>query len=93
MDDDRQIIIDGQSYTADDLTFREQRELRTQIRELLGDPAANVDDAAVMDFIPALVYVIKRRTDPKYTIDQALDLNFGEVFRTPDPPTAADETP
>lgn len=85
MEDNRQIIIDGKPYTADDLTFREQRELRTQVRALLGDPAADLDDAAVMDFIPAIVYVVKRRDDPEFTMDQALDMEFGDVLREPDP--------
>lgn len=83
-DDDSALWIEGQAYTTDDLTFREQRQLRDFIRELApdGDP----DEASEADIIPAFICVVKRRETPEFTLDQAQDFKPGDVER---PPTRA----
>jgi hypothetical protein len=77
------LVIDGEEYdlSDNDLTFAEQRKLRTYIRELTGDDDVQPGDAALMDFLPALVSVIKQRTEPEYNVDQALALKYGDVIR------------
>lgn len=74
------IAVDGRFWTIEDLTFRERRELRSLIRDALENPHAEirdvVDDA---DIVPQLVFLIKRRADPEYTLEQALDLSEAEL--------------
>lgn len=72
--------IDGVAYTADDLTFREQRELRTIVRDLVDDPEVNIEDMAMMDFLPALVYVIVKRDNAEFTLDEALDMKISDLL-------------
>ena len=71
------VCIDGQLYTFDDLTFAEQREARDAARRLApdGDP----DEAGVMDVLPAFVWVVRKRTEPDYTLEQALDLKPSDL--------------
>jgi hypothetical protein len=74
------IAVDGRFWTVADLTYRERRELRDEVRKLLGNDHAEiadvVDDA---DIIPPLVYLIRRRTDPEFTLEQALDMSEAEL--------------
>lgn len=80
--DDQVIVIDGQELDTDDLTFREQRELRSAARDLVGDAGADIDAMALVDFLPALVYVVKKRDDPDYTLEQALELKTKDVLQS-----------
>lgn len=80
----KRIVVDGDPVDLDDLNFREQRELRKVIRdELIGDAEAHVDldDLPLVDFLPAVVYVFKRRTDENYTLEQALELKTSDVLK------------
>lgn len=80
------VPVDGELYKADDLTGGEQRELRNTLRHLTGvedgtlvqflDLGYGVDD---FDIVSAMTYVVKRRTDPEYTLEQALQLKPAEV--------------
>lgn len=80
--EDMEIVVDGEVLDSDALSFREQREVRALVRnELIGDPDADLDDMALVDFLPALIYVYKKRDDPSYTLDQALDLRMSDVMR------------
>jgi len=84
------LFIDGDRYDLDgnDLSFKEQRELRKLVRELTGDPEINPADAPMMDFLPALVTIIKRRDDPTFEVDTALELKWDDVIRDlPEDPT------
>jgi hypothetical protein len=82
------IYIDGKHYSPEDLTFREQREMRKVYREIMEDPAADIDDAAFMDLLPAMTVVLKRRDDPEYTVEQALDIKAKDLL----PPEEAPPT-
>lgn len=79
------IPVDGEFYNADDLTGKEQRDLRQALRELTGNETATlsaflelgmVDD---FDYVCGMTYVIKKRTNDKYTLDDALELKPADV--------------
>lgn len=79
MAEESALYIDGEQVTMNDLTFREQRTMRDHIRALApdGDP----DNASEADIVPALIAVVKQRTDPKFTLEQALDFKPGDLER------------
>lgn len=84
------ITIGGKRYTDDELTFKEQRELRTLVRQLVEDDKASLAEQDMMDVLPALVYVIVKRDNPDFTMDEALSMKIGDVLQPdtpPDPPT------
>lgn len=82
------IYIEGAGYDLDDLTFREQRELRTVYRQLVEDPDAEVGEAAGCDLFPVLAYMVRRRDNPEYTLEQALDLKMADLVAPPTKPAA-----
>lgn len=73
------LYIDGERVTMADLTFREQRRMRDYVKELApdGDP----DNAAEADIVPALIAVVKQRTDPGFSLEQAQDFKPGDLER------------
>lgn len=76
------LVIDGQKYTAEDLTFREQREMRRVLKtELMDDPSADVSEANVSDFYLAMIYVIKRRENDALSLDDVLDMKLADVLK------------
>lgn len=83
-DDGSALFIDGEKVTMSDLTFREQREMRDHIRTL--SPENDPDNAAEADIVPALIAVYKKRADPEFTLEQALDFKPGDLEA---PPTKA----
>jgi hypothetical protein len=89
------LLIDGEEYdlSTDDLTFGEQRKLRTFVRQLADDDDLDITEAAMMDFLPALVTVIKQRTDPDFTPADAERLRFGDVLRDVDPTPSPVDAP
>lgn len=80
------LFIDGERVTMADLTFREQREMRDHIRTL--SPDNDPDNAAEADIIPALIAVYKKRSDPAFTLEQALDFKPGDLEAPPTKPAA-----
>lgn len=75
--------IDGQDVSLTSLTFREQRQLRRLVRDLSDDADVMPAEAPLMDFLPALVAVVRARTDdrsPDELLEEALELNFGDVI-------------
>lgn len=85
--DESALWIDGKPYVSDDLTFREQRQLRDYIRQLA--PGGDQDEAGDADIIPALVTVIRQRDDQSFTLEQALDMRPSDVERPPTKRAAA----
>lgn len=73
------LAVDGDSYTMDDLTFRERKEVRRLARELDGGADAELDDIMVDDLIVAMVTVIKRRANPDYTTAEAMDIRPADI--------------
>lgn len=79
------IPVDGEFYSADDLTGSEQRELRRVLRELTGNEDATlaqfltfglIDD---FDLACGMTYVVRRRANASYTLDEALELKPAEI--------------
>lgn len=68
--------IDGVKYGLDDLTFREQLALRPLLVELV---PGEEDDPPIAALIPAAVCVVRRRTEPEYTLDQAVDSTWKDL--------------
>lgn len=66
------LYIDGQLVTMESLSFREQRQVRELVREIA--PNGDLDEAQEMDIVPAIVCVVHRRTNPDYSLDEALDV-------------------
>lgn len=81
------LYIDGDPVGWDDLTFREKKQVRQIVRdELLDEGDARDEDGNLewervpLDAIdPAVVYVVKKRTDDDYTLEQALDVKRSEL--------------
>lgn len=85
------LVIDGETFKTDDLdlTFREKKEVRKTIRELMDDPEADMSEALMDDVWLATIYVIKRRSSPDFTLEDAMDLKLNDFLKPvePDPPT------
>lgn len=73
------LLICGQVYDPEDMTFREERHVRDTIKELTGEDHIIEDDLHLGDLFVATAYVLRRRDDPEFTIDQALDLKRSEI--------------
>ena len=83
-------VIDGQAVEMDDLTFQEQQEYRALVRESSGDPELNPRFAEPMDRFPALVFLLRRRANPDYTIEDARSGTYEEfLVEKPKRPTRA----
>jgi hypothetical protein len=78
------VWVDDRYYTDTDLTFKEQRVVRELIREACDDPSMKYQDAEWMDVWPALVTVLKRRTDTKFSYDQAADMKYDDIVKPPE---------
>lgn len=73
------ITVDGEKFTMDDLTFRERKAVRSIARELDGDPDVAMDDVMFDDLVLAFATVCKRRANPEFSLDDALDLKFTDL--------------
>lgn len=84
------LIIDGQEYNADDLTFREQRDMRKTLRHLMDDSTGDIEDASGADFYAALIYTVKKRENPELDIEEVLDWRLSDFLK--DRPTSVAPT-
>jgi hypothetical protein len=97
MPDQGDLRICGKVYDSNDMTFREEREVRAIVREhLVPDPDVDFEDMAMGDILPAFCLVLRRRDDPEFTLDDALELKQRDVLIADDeqgngaaPPTGA----
>lgn len=83
--------VNGHVFDPEDMTFREQHQMRSLVKEMMDDPDVDFEQLALSDLLPAMVTVFMRREDPKYTLDAALDLKFRDVYVAEDdkpPPTS-----
>lgn len=78
------IWLDGKPYTVDDLSYREQREMRQLACSLV--ESGSIEDATEPEITPAMVCVIRRRDEPEYTLDQALDVKPRDLEEPESPP-------
>lgn len=87
-DTDTGLWVDGEHVTLDDLTFGEQHRMRKYAKELAGTD--DIEDAGEIDLIPAMVCVVKQRTDKDFTLEQALEVKPKDLEPpkdVSDPPT------
>ena len=75
-DDTLKIKVGAETYTLDDLTFREQIKLRKLVGEIV---PGEEDDPPLAAVIPAAVALLHQRTDDSFTLEQALDLNWNDL--------------
>lgn len=78
-DQEGDLRINGKVYDSEDMTFREEREVRQIVREHLLPKDMTEDDLTIGDILPAVVYVLHRRDNPDFTLDEALDLKPRDV--------------
>lgn len=71
------IYINGEKFVMSDLNYAERRQWRDKVRELA--PDGDADQAGEEDIIPAFVWIIQRRTNPTYSIEDALALKPGDL--------------
>lgn len=60
---------------ASELTLRELAELE----EELGTPLAGLMEKSQAHGLAGIAWLVKRRTDPDFTFDDALDLKMGDL--------------
>lgn len=75
------VFIDGKHHQVADLTFKEQRLVRALVRELAENPELEIEQANNLDVIPALVTVVKRRAEPDYPVERALESNYSTYIK------------
>ena len=80
MPNDGDLRINGKVYDSNDLTFREERELRQIVRDHLIPPGVDEDDLTLGDILPATIYILHRRDNPDFTLEEALDLKPRDVL-------------
>jgi hypothetical protein len=76
-DEGLKVQFDGQEYAVDDF---QGRELVDAERSFGISLFAELDRGSATG-IYAMLYLIKRRTNARFTVDDALALNLGEVTR------------
>ena len=83
MAEEGDLKINGKTYDPEDMTFREQREMRRIVREeLVQDPDVDFEALTLSELIPAIAVVLVRRDNPAYTLDEALDLKMRDIYVT-----------
>src|SRR4051812_10925945 len=82
-DPGQEIVVDGEVVDFEQRSWGEQLEVRKVARGIAGGPDASVGELAMAEFVPALVVVVKRRTEPEYSLEQALALKPSDVLREP----------
>lgn len=70
-----QIHIDGTAYDFDEFALGDLEWLEDYIGSPLADPAALNSMKAMVGF----VYLVKRREDPAFTIDQARNVKMSSI--------------
>jgi hypothetical protein len=72
--------VDGKVFDPEDMTFREQQQMRALVKDMVGDPEVDFDTLTLAELLPAMVTVFMRRDDPAYELDAALDLKMRDVY-------------
>lgn len=79
---DDPITVNGETYVMDKLTFRERKQIKRVVGELvlLDNPTADVDEDFTEDDLRlAFAVVCARRANPDFSIDDGLDLAPDEL--------------
>lgn len=77
------LLINGELYTTDDLTYREQKKVRSLVLELAGSE----DQASIADVSAAFAFVVLNR-DREVTLDEILDMKPKDIAMGPTKPPA-----
>lgn len=72
--------VDGKVFDPEDMTFREQQQMRQLVKDMVGDPEVDFDTLTLSELLPAMVTVFMRRDDPSYAMDTALDLRMRDIY-------------
>lgn len=81
--------IDGELVTYDDLSYGERHEIRRTIMQFHEDEEGfEPADASPDDIIPATVFVVKRRNDPEFSLEQALQVKPSDLEHKSRPTSA-----
>jgi hypothetical protein len=72
------IVIDGDVVDADDFTFAESRKVRQAMAQMGVD---DVHDPSLDEYLPALIWVWKQRTDPAFSIEDAQGYKLKDIMR------------
>jgi hypothetical protein len=83
-DNGMKIHIDGQAYAFDDFELGDLEWLEDYIGRPLTDGSALNSMKAAVGF----VYLVKRREDPAFTIDQARGVKMSSINEPDDKPAA-----
>lgn len=86
VEDDGRITVLGVTANAEQLTFRERRAARE-----IADEVAVADEADQDDMLIGIITVLARRTEPEFTVEQAMDMT-PEQLLPPKPPEDAPPT-
>lgn len=83
-DTDAGIWMDGETVTVDDLTFKERRQMRAYALDLAGG-----DDGEILedDMLVGMICVVKQRTQPDFTLEDASLVKPKDLVPPADPPT------
>lgn len=76
-----EVHVDGELVDMDMFTFKEQDEYRSLVRESAGDPTLRLLMAENIDRWPAMVTVVKRRTNPDFSLADAKSLTAADILR------------
>jgi hypothetical protein len=79
--EDAGIVLDGVKYTVSDLSFKEQRAMRVDIRELA--PNNDEVEASLADVVPAFIRQVMLRSNPGFSLDEAQEFKPSDLV----PPT------
>ena len=85
--------ICGKVYDSNDLTFREEAEVRKIVRRELVSDGVKEEDLTLGEILPVVALVLRRRDDPDFTLDDAMELKPRDVLldeedaKKPAPPT------
>ena len=88
-DDDVQLLhVNGETFDPDDLTYGEMREVRTIVRSIWDTDEGDFDweEVSANDVMLATVVVFVRRSQPEYSIDEAMNLKPRDVYKEDEPP-------
>lgn len=74
--------IDGKHIIANNLAFNEQQALLELVREQLGDDKIELEDGVPPRvYWPALVMIVKKRSDSGYTFEKAGALSYEDLVK------------
>lgn len=75
------VHVDGEPIDMDEFTFEEADEYRALVRESAGDADLVPRFAEAIDKWPAMVTIVRRRTNPDFTLADAKTLKTSDILQ------------